>query len=1355
MTALAHQSTSGLNRWFIVYMCFAVSLMAQLPVEQGRFDLSLGFQTQQMNDSPYTNYFSVRATSTNYIFLEDYTASFGTLEAGFVVTNDWYGGFNGWTTVTNRTQQVKALTPGSGSFSLQFTNLQPGLYGVQIFGVVTNVVTTTWRLPLLWKIQVNDAADGTTNTYHLIQNYITNRCYDVGQFWIQALQPTNNILATVSLDGMSEVSCNVVALHFFTFTDFTDRNIYKTNATLYTAEEHAARIEFGSTNAAAETVLNWKNGSPALPTLTGATLTNTFNKWMPINQQWDEQGGTYITNQFGTNRWFLFPYYANYQYYLSDFSPWGWTNIATAGSFTLANSLAGITVASANDFNGFFYTNSYWVSSYGAGQFSYSRDWMLANLQDQNQTSLGQRYYTFPSATNAHVAGLIFAKFALAYPTYRLEVNDINSNVKNPSAYLDYNYGRWSLRRTGKLEYDGWAGTSQGYLAQQLDFLWPYVSTSAAFATDLTKFIPWIASNTNNVKLFFEQNVLRSLYFDAGYRARGGDPMQLGVVMQSGSTASNLMNPAEAELEITPATATAASWKKQYAGTYNQDGVNLIGSSFYMVGENPLLDGPDLTRRYIANGGQVGAIDISDATDWPKLEAFVDWYAEQQVGYNYSASFGDAAQSINEGPGIEGSTDDAFLVGLWRLKNNSRLGKYIYDVRGRTSQTDAEWATMGVQSAATALDIRWPVRSRIFIGVGIASLERGLGTTNQLQRGAMVMRTVSGYGHDHGDHLDLNIYAFGSRMGTDFGQRNEVSLLVYPNDTASGMHNVVAVDGYNHLTSTGNGWPGGNTEGGFSGYTAFSTNGSAQMTGADLWNGASHTNVNWQHRDSVLVKIDETNSYAVDFQRIHDGKFYAWSFHGPDVGGESAGFTISQTLTNVTDFTDFAATSPGFFMRKHATNAAYPVQSLAMNTNKLWVEWRLGRTATSAGTLLNYDGNGGAVTAIAPEQAMFGANYSAGSARKYLRATLFDRTNDLVGTAWAFSPNYDILQGRVYVFTPATTYYTNLAERSGAWAALYDPYLGTRVVTSETSIATDNALTNAFMPKVIEVVTPAGTDRHYSSGTNVDVVAGGDTFNATYAFARGTSEFKLVGGTKLIRSGVSLTTSTNNLAVAIASVNYTNRTLITTHPLPVRKIGWYRIRNSAHETSYYISAWSTPTNASFVGDALVSELDVTSVSGNTITFASAEGGMVLAHYPKRGTGLTGMNEARSKIFKSDYAAGTTATRTSGDTPVTGDFTDVDGDGHISAWLYDFGAGDTIETLNDIYVVQNGNNYTVAANDAFTFSAASGVWSIGGQSVTNGVIPATALTGELQELRDTTPTTVLSGSSSITGNVSMQ
>lgn len=1314
----------------VVLLVCGASVMAGFPVQQGRFDTTAGYQTDQVkrNNLGFTNLYAVRPVSTNFIYVEDHASSFGTL-AAYSVTNDWYGGFNDWEAWTNVTRNVLQLRPGSGSFNLQITNVFPGLYGVQLFGVVTNEVALSgYRPALLWRVVIDDGLTIVTN--HLIQNYISGKCYDVCQFWVQSVRfigPSNNISVTLSLPNESEVGCNLVAIHFFAPRDWSDQTTGKTTATLYTAAEHSGYTNFATTNTEAGYVLDWKNGSPTLPTITG-NKTNIFNRWPPLNVMWDESQGTTITN---ATDWKLAPHHSTDQSYKSDYAvSFGFTNPVTHESRTLADIISGVvTPGTSNDFVGFFYTNGVWAATYGTLMHSLHQNYIMPMVvlkSSEEAYHLPSRYYAFPQQTNAaHAAGLILAKFALTYPSYRLETIDINPNIKNPSAYLDYNLPRWWMNlHTGKIAYTSAAGVFEfPYIVSAVDQIWPYISTSQSFADDLTLFVPWIGGSTNNVKLFFETHLLKTLAFDLGYRSVAHDPMSLGVSLQSGTLSSNLMNPAESIITLVPSSADA-SWKKQYAGSYVRDGVNLIGSSFYLVGENFLLTGPDLTRRYIANGGQIGNIIITNTALFPKLGAFVDYYCNAQVGYNYSCSFGDAGMSINEGPGVEGASDAAYLWKLWNISNNPRLAKYIVDVTGRTIQTESEWNAVTASAATTSVDLRIPVASRIFSSVGVGILEQGIGTTNQLQRGALVMRTVSGYGHDHGDHLDLNIYSLGSRMGTDFAERNESSLVVYPNATSTRVHNVVEVDGYNHVTATENGWPGGNTEGGYSGYTAFSTNGSAQMLGADLWNGGYHTNINWQHRDSVIVKVDETNSYVVDFQRVHGGRFHSWSFHGADVGGESAGFTTSLSLTNVTDFTDFDGTSPGFFMRKHATNAAYPVMAAAMNTNKVYAEWRLGRTATSAGSILNYDGNGGTVTAIAPEQAMFGSAYSGGSARKYIRATLFDRTNDLIGTAWAFSPNYRILQGRMYVFTPGTTYFTNLTERSGTWAALYDPYLGTRVVTSESSLTTDTTLTNAFMPKVLEVITPAGIDRHYSSGTNLDCVAGGDAFNGTYAFTRMSnsvvSEWKLVGGTKLVK-GLTLTTATNNIAIGIASVNYTNRTLVLTHPIPVRKAGWYRIRNSTHETSYYISAWSTPTNAAFVGDALIGELDVTTVSANTINFSSAAGGYVLAGYPKRGTGITAQNEARSKTLKVTYGdAAVLATRTSGDSVVTGDFADTDGDGHVSLWLYDFGAGDTLEVPADVWIQSLTNGYLVSANIGFYFTPI-------------GTVSAGQLTGEPQLL----------------------
>lgn len=1304
---------------------------------QQNFDVSGGWQTRQMQDSPaYTNYFAIRAESNNYMFLESHQGAFaGLIES--VVTNDWYGGSEFFTTERTDTRMVLPLSPGQGNFTLELTNVYPGVYGVQIFGVVTNDVQTAIRPQLLWKIQANDGPYGETNTYHLIQNYVTNRCYDICQFWVQAIKKSgqsNHIIVTVSLDSASEVSAHIVALHFFSPVDYSDTNISKSSATLYTANERQDRINYALSN---------ETEPDAFNTITDQEKTNLFNRWKPLNSMTDEQNGAYATNVGGIKAWMPFPNNANLQAYAAEYKqPWGWTNVVTHEIYSLADWLNGSVVpGTTNDHTGFYYTNGGYASTFGAqnGYFIY-RDYVMPMLFG---AGLPYTFYSWPNHTNeAHAAGLILAKFAIVYPTYRLEAIDINSNMSKPSAYLSYPWGRWSLRRTGKFEYDGWAGSREGQIATAIDYLWPYLTDSQSYADDVTRFVPWIEGDTNNVKIMLWM-LLRSLAFDQGYRSRGGDPMQVGLALQSGIMSSNLMNPSLATLEVTPSAANG-SWKKHYAGTYTRDGINLIGSSFYIPGENVLISGPDKTRRYKELGNSVGAIDISDATQFKKLGEFVDWYCDNRVGFGYDASFGDAGMSINEGPGLEMGNDSAFLLKLWRVKNNSRLSKYLVDVIGRSGQTDAEWLATTEQAATVATNIRKSSQSRIYGGVGLGILEHNPATTNQLEAGAIVLRAVGGYGHDHGDHLDLNIYALGSRMGTDIAQRNEGENVTYPRAVATRVHNVVEIDGYNHEKNINNGWPGGDSEGGYSQYTAFSTNGSSQMIGADLWHGASHSNVDYHHRDIALTRIDATNFYVVDFQRVNGGRFHSWSFHGADVGGEIGGFSISVSTTNTPlDFTDTETCNPAFFMRKHAVTAPYNIKAFEGGAgSKIYSEWRLGRTATSAGAIRNADGNPASdTTTIAPEQAMFGSAYSALSPRKFVRATLFDRTNDLVGTAWLFSSAYHILQPRTYVFTPGTTYFTNLTERSGTWAAMYDPYLeGSRVVISESSLPTDSGLTNAFQPKVLEVVSAVGTDRHYSSATNGNFSSGGDSWSGTYGFTRrvdgAVSEWKLVGGTNLSAGGAVISVATNALKATIASAQWASNTFVLSSPWPgVKRTGWHRIRNDNHETSYHITGWSNDTTVAYREDALCGELDVSSATDSGVTCSSAAGGMVLATYPKRGAGITAANEARNKIFSGNYGGSTSVTRTSGDSITTSDFTDADGDGFTSVFLYDFGPGDTVEVPTEVYVRKNDDtSYTVAANTGFTFSAFdSSGWTINGTEIVDGVVQTASLTGEPQEV----------------------
>jgi hypothetical protein len=168
----------------------------------------------------------------------------------------------------------------------------------------------------------------------------------------------------------------------------------------------------------------------------------------------DEQVGLFLNGTLQTN-WVIFPSQADFAYKDDYMVAMAFTNTATSQFFSMNDRLAGTSLpGTSDDFIGFPYSGGTWGASWGHIMGDASKTMlfnMVSTKSGEEAYALPARWYALPSQTNAaNISGLLIAGLWIGNPTYRTEVQDINQQAKNPTAYLNYNYGRWSTRRPGK-----------------------------------------------------------------------------------------------------------------------------------------------------------------------------------------------------------------------------------------------------------------------------------------------------------------------------------------------------------------------------------------------------------------------------------------------------------------------------------------------------------------------------------------------------------------------------------------------------------------------------------------------------------------------------------------------------------------------------------------------------------------------------------------------------------------------------------------------------------------------------------------------------------------------------------------
>jgi hypothetical protein len=1225
---------------------------AQIVAPHSRFDPAAPYWYATA-DSPWAYAHAGRDTETNSLaWIQDEKTRISTAPLiSLTVQRPTGGGYNYPTYTDYASKTVARLDPGQGYIEFDFPALPPGVRHLRVYGFSTNTVSdytahSGWvgglapnpasvRQPLELQWEINDGPNGETNVYRMLGFYLSDRkLWEVQRLFVVGRAATNNLSARLSVSANSLVSLDVARLEFVEDMDFSRTNLWKTAPTMYTEAERAARMASASgwTN---EPFASWKLDNPSFGVPTAQSTWNAMHAcWPGFHVTYGEGMGTTFSL---SSTWSIVPrsvgnkIYGDWRYALAFTNAAGMTLTATNWLDGTVPGYGGMDYDAAT-------TN--WtcgvVAHFGQNGTLDYRVMGLIGSTDGAIYNPFQRWHYFPAATNAvHHGACALANYMAMYPSIDYE-RSVSEMLDNESPNYGYKFSSQTPRRKGRHAYDGWQGQRAEQIARSIDDGWDYLRGSTALAQDLTREWPFINNDTNQVAIFFNR-ILDFMVKDYDATTARGNPWTLGLVLQSGADSMRLMDAARTSISITPDGGGGA--KHQYASSLSQQGTHYIGSLYYAYG-GIMSDAYD-TFRYYALGGSAAPYDLSNLAVYRKIAAWADLCATLPVANGYHPDFGDASKRNWQGPELHASNwrRDWRMLETTASPNRFRMAKYLRDVAGRGELSDAEWAAVTNQAAQAACDIRRAESSRVLPGIGLAIMEAGLGSTNDVERAALILKTGVGYGHDHSDHLDLNYFALKARLLPDFGQRYEGAMLMYPYSYVQDVHNVVSVGGWDDPRPT-------DTEGSNSGNWLFSDTGSAGVMAAELWP-APGLPIVAKSRMAVLVQAG-TNTYAAGVQRVNAATNHAtWNFGTTHIGPGTDDFVCNVPLTALP--ATGGSNTLTYKFRKHAFTGEYwPAANTNLGHAVLEFRWKLSSASGTRGNIANLDGNGGTVQ-------VYNASANMGAATNtFLMAQLFDRTNDYVVAADAFSPYYGYLTRRAYVL-PAP----NGPNVNTTYLELIVPHVGSNFMASSASLPVPGQPDDATATKVLRVQWAGYTDHHFfgPEGTNRLVTVDGMTFDGAYGFCRenGTGaveEVKLVGGGCLTNGDYSLTLARRFTGGTVTGPDYVANTFTVTNWTGVRRTGWYRFHNPAHHAEYYITNFDGNV-VSWRNEALIGTVDVADgyTSGNTIP--TDQTSLPVLDYPKRRTGVTFVNERRTRVFQGN--AGTNVIRLAGDTVVGSDF----------------------------------------------------------------------------------------------------
>lgn len=778
----------------------------------------------------------------------------------------------------NKPVPVVRCKPKAPVFTLDLGVLKPGMYCLRAVGAVEPKALERHRKPVYLRLTVNDGStklttggvQGGETVYRLRCPYV-DEFYRVAEFYFNAPEERSyRASLTVDEGSLADLLVHTVELHdVLAGSDF---RAIKTRAVFTPSTNGVAPVAYDETRRMRDEILweafpplnvhtaiwqgmggddpveNWPNFGCA--GLTGGQIEATYGRWQPTKMTAIEAGPI------------------------------------TAATTLMVNTQLNLTYSVADLKAGRSLPDPYPYKDTGCGLYtpaakegSTPQNWypVARGVQDRIEgyvASIASRTTQFSSKGDTgagHDAALMLCRLAYHYPSIQTDMA-LHSIVIQPSSYgRDMGSRRRDLRQY-LVDVD---------ILKDYDRLFPLIQADKGLAQSVGRFIPWVKSPSDVVKLIdtylvqmMAKRCLRYQMYNANEPTRIITPV---TVLADNAFTSPWMEWLFSSTFVYPF--PPSGLQDALITGNDRDGIGYIGSYMYALSEQTAPKAAAL-ENYLINGGNA-KYDLRDPKRYPKPVAACYWYLNIFSAGLYSPRIGDVS-----GPdrtyGTYFKGDDPQWRYGWRWTHDPMFAYVIRNHGKRGKETDAEWAAIE-QAAATVKRAPWlETRSRVIIN-WFGLLESGLQFDDPRFRRNVYLRVGKGYGHAHLDTLDLQGHAHGFPFTIDGGQRSGYSV---PNDAKSRVHNLVEVDGADW---SGHSW-----------VEALSDNEGARYLSARAVPPRSHPQVSLYRRQVALIDVDEggwtpgqpttglfpkeialPNSYVFDVVRVAGGKLHTYCFHGP------------------------------------------------------------------------------------------------------------------------------------------------------------------------------------------------------------------------------------------------------------------------------------------------------------------------------------------------------------------------------------------------------------------------------------------------------------------------------------------
>lgn len=869
-----------------------------------------------------------------------------------------------------------------------------------------------------------------------------------------------------------------------------------------------------------------------------------------------------------------------------------------------------------------------------------------------NNADLPNRYLLLGDLAAAEDGAFLLAAFAYHYPAYDWNLHCITNIIQSHRTFDPGNvYGRGC-------SYEGWSTGEIRNVIIGYDKLFPYIQDNQPLADRVGRFVPWVKTSEDVIKLIDTFLVQRALQ----------DGVQHILYSPIVPTAAAVLGPSEVadkylDLYVYKGSIYFRDTKAAYVDTiingYSRDGLNYIGSTYYVVGESvgELFDTAQTLSRYVQAGGNRRFL-LSDVQRFPRLAAMPDALLGLHIAGGQSQGIGDvhdpqAAYRPWEHT-MKGENLAAFAAG-WSWSKDPRFAWILANRRGQGDIADREWTKI-VEAARDQVDPLLHSRSRVVEGFGTARLEANASAANPLLKFGTMLRFGMGSGHAHNDTLDIGVFAYGIRATSDVGGRSS-GRYGHPNCMSTYVHNTVQVDegDFNDgpKNSTAQGW-----------LTAFKPYGLAQYV-----SGAARADSQPQvsdYRRGVLQVISDPGSdsspaqgYVFDVFRVSGGKTHTWCFHG---------CPSEEFKTNA----ELSPASSGLakrYLAQHQNQTELEGTAPAV----LQATWKLRRKVEEVH----------GIKLANAEEKMLTRLYDPAAPEKFTRVHLLGQEG-----AKLMAANWYCNGVRQHSFPFLYVRRDGKENLQSVYPSVIEPYADNPIIESIERLDVKGAEWGKFdspenQAVACKIVTVSGqTDLLFSAAGRKESfeLDDGTKFSGDVGFISrdkdGLRAVTLVGGTTLSAGNLSIKVQESEFSRIIRSVNYAARTVTLDQPLPDGlNSEVFTVGNELHKTTFEAtevkgsSVIFKRTSRAYRGAVDYIDPDGKFAQLDTTPF-------LVSYHPSYYDGMTAVNERNQTIGRCRIALGDRYWYTG--FPVARrhlaiinkeDLTDENGDGKISVGMF--------------------------------------------------------------------------------------